>query len=115
MVGHKFMEALKEKDPSNKFNVVTFCEENRAAYNRMRLTEVSASCHKGILTVVPYHIVVVYIISYRPIIYHIVSSYISCSHIADIYLHIYSLFCLLFYGYLVFLIDVSLFVVLVLI
>ena len=40
MVGHKFMEALKEKDPSNKFNVVTFCEENRAAYNRMRLTEV---------------------------------------------------------------------------
>lgn len=40
MVGHKFIEALKEKDPSNKFNVVTFCEENRAAYNRMRLTEV---------------------------------------------------------------------------
>ena len=49
MVGHKFMEALKEKDPSNKFNVVTFCEEKRAAYNRMRLTEVGvcilwASC-----------------------------------------------------------------------
>lgn len=41
MVGHKFIEALKEKDPDNKFNVVTFCEENRAAYNRMRLTEVS--------------------------------------------------------------------------
>ncbi|CAN0126905.1 unnamed protein product, partial [Ectocarpus fasciculatus] len=39
MVGHKFIEALKEKDPDNKFNVVTFCEENRAAYNRMRLTE----------------------------------------------------------------------------
>eukprot|EP00752_Nemacystus_decipiens_P006641 g5971.t1 len=39
MVGHKFIEALKEKDPSNKFNVVTFCEESRAAYNRMRLTE----------------------------------------------------------------------------
>lgn len=40
MVGHKFIEALKEKDPSNNFNVVTFCEESRAAYNRMRLTEV---------------------------------------------------------------------------
>lgn len=40
MVGHKFIEALKEKDTSNKFNVVTFCEEKRAAYNRMRLTEV---------------------------------------------------------------------------
>ncbi|CAM9398686.1 unnamed protein product [Pylaiella littoralis] len=39
MVGHKFIESLKEKDPSNKFNVVTFCEESRAAYNRMRLTE----------------------------------------------------------------------------
>lgn len=40
MVGHKFIEALKEKDPTNKFNVVTFSEEKRAAYNRMRLTEV---------------------------------------------------------------------------
>ena len=40
MVGHKFIEALKEKDLANKFNVVTFCEERRAAYNRMRLTEV---------------------------------------------------------------------------
>ena len=40
MVGHKFIEALKEKDAENKFNVVTFCEERRAAYNRMRLTEV---------------------------------------------------------------------------
>ncbi|CAM9706285.1 unnamed protein product [Ascophyllum nodosum] len=39
MVGHKFIEALKEKDAENKFNVVTFCEERRAAYNRMRLTE----------------------------------------------------------------------------
>ncbi|CAM9743104.1 unnamed protein product [Discosporangium mesarthrocarpum] len=39
MVGHKFIESLKEMDTDNKFNVVTFCEENRAAYNRMRLTE----------------------------------------------------------------------------
>lgn len=45
MVGHKFIEALKERDSSNKFNVVTFCEEKRAAYNRMRLTEASSgSC-----------------------------------------------------------------------
>lgn len=44
MVGHKFIEALKEKDPSNKFNVVTFCEEKLAAYNRMRLTEVCMLC-----------------------------------------------------------------------
>lgn len=43
MVGHKFIEALKEKDPSNRFNVVTFSEEKRAAYNRMRLTEVSTA------------------------------------------------------------------------
>lgn len=42
MVGHKFIEALKEKDPTNRFNVVTFCEEPLAAYNRMRLTEVRA-------------------------------------------------------------------------
>lgn len=40
MVGHKFIEALKERDSENKYNVVTFCEEKRAAYNRMRLTEV---------------------------------------------------------------------------
>lgn len=48
MVGHKFIEALKEKDPSNKFKVVTFCEENRAAYNRMRLTEVSKRVGKRV-------------------------------------------------------------------
>lgn len=41
MVGHKFIETLKNNDPKNKFNIVTFCEEKRAAYNRMRLTEVS--------------------------------------------------------------------------
>lgn len=39
MVGHKFIESLKEKDPDNKINVITFSEEKRAAYNRMRLTE----------------------------------------------------------------------------
>ncbi|CAM9947775.1 unnamed protein product, partial [Choristocarpus tenellus] len=39
MVGHKFIETLKELDTTNKYKVVTFCEEKRAAYNRMRLTE----------------------------------------------------------------------------
>lgn len=58
MVGHKFIEALKEKDPSNKFNVVTFCEENRAAYNRMRLTEVRMCTY--LCTHVTYSVVVVY-------------------------------------------------------
>lgn len=55
MVGHKFIEALKEKDPSNKFNVVTFCEENRAAYNRMRLTEVRRTPHVFFPSVIQSH------------------------------------------------------------
>jgi len=39
MVGQKFMEKVREFDVNNDFKLTTFCEEPRAAYNRMRLTE----------------------------------------------------------------------------
>lgn len=41
MVGHKFCEKLLELDSEGQYKITTFCEEPRAAYNRMRLTEVS--------------------------------------------------------------------------
>src|SRR5689334_9119472 len=39
MVGHKFLEALAASDRCSEFEVVTFCEEPRPAYDRVHLTE----------------------------------------------------------------------------
>jgi nitrite reductase (NADH) large subunit len=38
MVGHKFCEKLAEYDTGSQYEVVVFCEEPRAAYDRVRLT-----------------------------------------------------------------------------
>ena len=39
MVGQRFMEnILKDEDVAEDVQLVTFCEEPRAAYNRVRLT-----------------------------------------------------------------------------
>lgn len=43
MVGHRFCERLVEYDRDGKFRVVTFCEEPRAAYDRVGLTSFFAS------------------------------------------------------------------------
>lgn len=39
MVGHRFCEKLIEFDVDRKFRIVTFCEESRAAYDRVGLTQ----------------------------------------------------------------------------
>lgn len=39
MVGHRFCEKLVEFDTDNEFEIVTFCEEPRAAYDRVGLTK----------------------------------------------------------------------------
>ncbi len=38
MVGHRFVEKLVEFDEDKRFKIVTFCEEPRAAYDRVGLT-----------------------------------------------------------------------------
>lgn len=38
MVGQRFMENLLDLDEEKKCTVATFCEEKRAAYNRVKLT-----------------------------------------------------------------------------
>jgi len=38
MVGHRFCERLVESDTERRFRIVTFCEESRAAYDRVGLT-----------------------------------------------------------------------------
>ena len=38
MVGHRFVEKLVEFDANRRFKIVTFCEEPRAAYDRVGLT-----------------------------------------------------------------------------
>ena len=38
MVGLRFCEKLIEADPQRRFKIVTFCEEPRAAYDRVGLT-----------------------------------------------------------------------------
>ena len=38
MVGHRFCEKMVEFDVANRFRIVTFCEEPRAAYDRVGLT-----------------------------------------------------------------------------
>ena len=39
MVGHRFCEKLVEFDDDNQYKLVTFCEEPRAAYDRVGLTQ----------------------------------------------------------------------------
>jgi len=39
MVGHRFCERLVDLDPSRAWRIVTFCEEPRAAYDRVGLTQ----------------------------------------------------------------------------
>ena len=39
MVGYKFCERLVDKDKQKEFQIVTFCEEPRAAYDRVHLSE----------------------------------------------------------------------------
>jgi nitrite reductase (NADH) large subunit len=39
MVGCKFCSRLVEKDTDNQFNIITFCEEPRPAYDRVHLSE----------------------------------------------------------------------------
>jgi nitrite reductase (NADH) large subunit len=39
MVGQRFCEKLVEFDVERRFNIVTFCEEPRAAYDRVQLTK----------------------------------------------------------------------------
>ena len=38
MVGHKFLELMVQKDVSQQWNLVTFCEETRVAYDRVNLS-----------------------------------------------------------------------------
>jgi nitrite reductase (NADH) large subunit len=38
MVGHKFLELMVQKDVSTQWNLVTFCEEPRVAYDRVNLS-----------------------------------------------------------------------------
>jgi nitrite reductase (NADH) large subunit len=38
MVGQRFCERLVEFDPERRFRIITFCEESRAAYDRVGLT-----------------------------------------------------------------------------
>lgn len=39
MVGHKFLEALVGSDTGTEYEITTFCEEPRVAYDRVHLTE----------------------------------------------------------------------------
>ena len=39
MVGQNFLESLVESEIANKYDIVTFCEEPRPAYDRVHLTE----------------------------------------------------------------------------
>ena len=39
MVGHRFCERMIEFDVEHRYRIVTFCEEARAAYDRVGLTQ----------------------------------------------------------------------------
>ncbi len=39
MVGQKFLELLSEASAQNKYDIITFCEETRPAYDRVHLSE----------------------------------------------------------------------------
>ncbi|MEO0011661.1 MAG: hypothetical protein RLZZ535_50 [Cyanobacteriota bacterium] len=52
MVGHKFLELMVQKDVSKQWNLVTFCEETRVAYDRVNLSGYFSGKTAGDLTLV---------------------------------------------------------------
>ena len=52
MVGHKFLELMVQKDASGQWNLVTFCEEPRVAYDRVNLSGYFLGKTAGDLTLV---------------------------------------------------------------
>ncbi|HET6982169.1 MAG TPA: nitrite reductase large subunit NirB [Myxococcaceae bacterium] len=55
MVGHRFLELLLESGESERWNVVTFCEEPRLAYDRVHLTSFFDGKTHGELSLVTPH------------------------------------------------------------
>ncbi len=55
MVGHRFIELLLESDQRNDWNIVTFCEEPRLAYDRVNLTSFFAGKTASDLSLVTPH------------------------------------------------------------
>jgi nitrite reductase (NADH) large subunit len=53
MVGHKLCEKLVEHDHAKQYQVVTFCEEPRPAYNRMNLTKYFETRNADALAMAP--------------------------------------------------------------
>lgn len=52
MVGHRFLEAIQERKLTEQFEVVTFCEEPRPAYDRVHLSEYFSGCDADALSLV---------------------------------------------------------------
>jgi nitrite reductase (NADH) large subunit len=52
MVGHRFLELLLERGETERWNVVTFCEEPRLAYDRVNLTSFLSGKSPGELSLV---------------------------------------------------------------
>ncbi|MGZ5957778.1 MAG: nitrite reductase large subunit NirB [Myxococcaceae bacterium] len=55
MVGHRFIELLLESDQRDDWNIVTFCEEPRLAYDRVNLTSFFAGKTASDLSLVTPH------------------------------------------------------------
>ena len=53
MVGHKFLEVMAEGNTNNEFELITFCEESRVAYDRVHLSEFFSGKSAEDLSLVP--------------------------------------------------------------
>ena len=53
MVGHKFLESMVEKGARENFELITFCEEPRVAYDRVHLSEYFSGKTAEDLSLVP--------------------------------------------------------------
>ena len=52
MVGHKFLELMVSKEGHQDWNIITFCEESRVAYDRVNLSSYFAEKTAGDLSLV---------------------------------------------------------------
>jgi nitrite reductase (NADH) large subunit len=52
MVGHRFLEAIQDRNLTEQYEVVTFCEEPRPAYDRVHLSEYFADSDADALSLV---------------------------------------------------------------
>ncbi len=69
MVGHRLVQALRERDATDQWRIVVFAEENRPAYDRVALSSYVDGWDAGALSLVPHDDPLVELVLGSPVVH----------------------------------------------